>query len=269
MQNDGLPLHSALMPERARHLIGVRALPFRRVTGFAVFLSCLFPIISAPLAAQDFPTAEEAAAAAADEPLVLDDLEIVAEGLSFEQEFTLRMLRESLDKPKSQKEEDRDEWVCWVDEATGSSFNYLNCARNGDIWALQPSSMGGGSMAIGAPMPQAGYGSIMRSSRPVNRAKLRQAMDNLNGDEAFDREFITLALSGERPPRDIPDEEELDQFAKAYEELGRLQQRGASEGRQIGAIEATGLTLARYNRIAELTEVYQSIENEVAERLGR
>ncbi len=51
--------------------------------------------------------------------------------------------------------------------------------------------------------------------------------------------------------------------------MGQLQRRGASEGRQIGAIEETGLTLARYNRIAELTEVYQSIENEVAERLGR
>jgi hypothetical protein len=222
-----------------------------------------------PVAAQDFPTAEEAAAAAGDDPLILDDLEIVADGLSFEQEFTLRMLRESLDKPKSQKEEDRDEWVCWVDEATGSNFNYLNCARNGDIWALQPSSMGGGAMAIGAPLPQAGYGSIMRSSNPVNRAKLNQAMENLNGNAEFDKEFITLALSGERPPRDIPDEEELDQFAEAYEELGKLQRRGASEGRQIGAIEDTGLTLARYNRIAELTEVYQSIENQVAERLGR
>lgn len=219
--------------------------------------------------AEDFPSAELSAAVADEEPLELGDLEIVAEGLSFEQEFTLRMLREALDKPKSQKEEDRDEWVCWVDKATGSRLNYLNCARNGDLWALQPSDMGGGAMAIGAPIPVAGYGSIMRSSNPVNRSKLRQAMDNLNGSEEFDKEFIALTLSGERPPRDIPDDEELDQFAKAYQELGRLQRRGASEARQVGAIEKTGLSLARYNRIAELTEVYQSIENEVADRLGR
>ncbi len=262
------------MTETTHHSAGVQPAeaqpqPGRQAGWVAVALVTLGLASAFPLAAQDFPTAEEAAAAAADEPLVLDDLEIVAEGLSFEQEFTLRMLRERLDKPKSQKEEDRDEWVCWIDEATGSNFNYLNCARNGDIWALQPSSMGGGAMAIGAPMPQAGYGSIMRSSHPVNRAKLKQAMDNLNGNEEFDKEFIALALSGERPPRDIPDEEELDQFAEAYKTLGRLQRRGASEGRQIGAIEETGLTLARYNRIAELTEVYQSIENEVAERLGR
>ena len=257
------------MMKRAHHQLGMQSPRFRGVPWFGGALLFLMLGVSAPLSAQDFPTAEEAAAAAADEPLVLDDLEIVADGLSFEQEFTLRMLRESLDKPKSQKEEDRDEWVCWVDEATGSNFNYLNCARNGDIWALQPSSMGGGAMAIGAPMPQAGYGSIMRSSNPVNRAKLKQAMDNLNGNAEFDKEFIALSLSGERPPRDIPDEKELDQFAEAYEALGRLQRRGASEGRQIGAIEETGLTLARYNRIAELTEVYQSIENEVAERLGR
>ena len=84
--------------------------------------------------AEDFPSAELSAAAADEDPLELGDLEIVAEGLSFEQEFTLRLLREALDKPKSQKEEDRDEWVCWVDKATGSRLNYLNCARNGDLW---------------------------------------------------------------------------------------------------------------------------------------
>lgn len=224
---------------------------------------------SPPVLAQDFPSAEEAAAAAADAPLELDNLEIVAEGLSFEQEFALRMLRDALEKPKSQKYEDRDKWVCWVDRATGTRLKYLNCARNGDLWALQPSSLGGGGMAIGAPVPVGGYGKILRSSNPVNQYKLKQAMGNLHGDEDFDKEFIALSLSGERPPRDIPDEEELDRFAQAYGDLGRLQERGASEGRQIGAIEEAGLTLARYNRIAELTEVYQSIENQVAERLGR
>lgn len=210
------------------------------------------------------PLSEAARASAKEAPLELEDLEVVSEGFSFEQEFTLRLLRDALYKPKSFKQADRDEWVCWIDEATGSSFNYLNCARNGDIWALE--RPGG----LNAPtVPAGGYGTILRSQRPVNRYKLEQAMASLSGPEGFDREFLSLVVAGERPPRDIPDDEELDRFAKAYEIVGRLQARGASEQRQIRAIEAQGLSLKRYNRIAELTETYQTIENDVAQRLGR
>ena len=111
-------------------------------------------------------------------------------------------------------------------------------------------------------------GKILRSSHPVNTWKLKQAMASLEGNSEFDQEFIAMALTGERPPRDIPGEEELDRFARAYQAVGRLQARGVSEQRQVSAIEAQGLSLARYNRIAELTEVYQSLENAVAERLG-
>ncbi len=208
------------------------------------------------------PLSDEARAAAEESPLELDDLEVVSEGFGFEQEFTLRLLRQALYKPKSFKQEHRDEWVCWIDEATGSHFNYLNCARNGDIWALErPGGMG-------APtVPAGGYGKILRSERPVNRYKLEQALKHLNGPEGFDQEFLSMAVSGERPPRDVPSDEELDQFARAYEVIGRLQSRGASEQRQVNAIEAQGLSLARYNHIAELTQVYQSIENSVAARL--
>jgi len=210
------------------------------------------------------PLSEAARAAADEETLQLEDLEVVSEGFAFEQEFTLRLLRESLDKPRSRKQEDRDDWVCWIDEATGSHFNYLNCARNGDLWALERPN------GLDAPtVPMGGYGTILRSDRPVNRSKLKRAMASLAGPEGFDREFLALVATGERPPRDIPDEEELDAFAEAYERVGRLQSRGASEERQIEAIRETGLGLTRYNRIAELTQVYQTLENSVAERLGR
>ncbi len=233
---------------------------------FGLILSLTFPALSPAQAPPEDNI--PAAAPASEEPFALDSLEVVGEGFTYEQEVTLRLLRDALDKPKRLTEDARDDWVCWIDEATGSKFNYLNCARNGDLWALQPSSLGSGGSAIGAPLPVAGYGKILRSTHPVNTWKLKQAMASLEGNAEFDQEFIALALTGERPPRDVPSEEELDQFARAYQVVGRLQARGVSERRQISAIEAQGLSLARYNRIAELTEVYQSLENAVAERLG-
>ncbi len=212
----------------------------------------------------DMPLSEEARARASEEPLVLDTLEVTAAGFAFQQEVTLRLLRTALERPKSRRQESRDDWVCWIEESTGSSFNYLNCARNGDLWALErPFGL------EGPTIPVAGYGTILRSSRPVNRWKLQQAMASLNGSPEFDTEFLALALQGQKPPRDIPDDSELDQFAGAYAAVAALLARGSDESSQIQSIEAQGLTLERYNRIAELTEIYQSLENEVAARLER
>ena len=211
----------------------------------------------------DEPISQEARANAEEQPLELDPIDVTGEGWSLQQETTLRMLRSALGKPKSQRQEDRDVWVCWIDEATGSNFNYLNCARNGDLWALErPFGLAGPTMPIG------GYGTILRSERPVNKSKLNRVLANLNGSAEFDQEFLNMRLQGQEPPRDIPDTEEMDQFAEAYRSVSRLARRGASEDRQIRAIRAAGLSLDRYNRIATLTETYQSIENDIATRLG-
>ena len=222
------------------------------------------PTTDAAIADRAVPLSEEALASAKEEPFELDTLEVTGAGFAFQQEVTLRLLRTALERPKSRSQENRDDWVCWIEESTGSSFNYLNCARNGDLWALErPFGL------EGPTIPVAGYGTILRSSRPVNRWKLQQAMASLNGSPEFDTEFLALALQGQKPPRDIPDEAELDQFAAAYAAVAALAARGRDEASQIQTIEDLGLTLERYNRIAELTEVYQTLENEVASRLGR
>lgn len=205
------------------------------------------------------PLTDEARSRAEEKPLELDPIDVTAEGFSLQQEATLRLLRGALNRPKSQDQKDKDVWVCWVDEATGSHLNYLNCARNGDLWALErPFGLSGPTM------PSGGYGTILRSSSPVNRYKLQQALAALEGDEEFDREFVSMVLAGKEPPRDIPDEEEKAAFARAYKAVERLNRRGASEQRQIMAIEKEGLTLARYNHIASLVETYDSIENDIA-----
>jgi hypothetical protein len=88
----------------------------------------------------------------------------------------------------------------------------------------------------------------------------------MHGSDELDREFVSMALAGQTPPRDISSEDELDRFALAYRAVGEM--AGADDDVLEGAIAAQGLALARYNRIVDLISTYQSIENEVAIRLN-
>ncbi len=216
----------------------------------------------------DAPSAEELEGAE-EIPLELDPVEVTGSDLNFNQEVALRIVRQAYNSPRSDRHEDRDKWVCWLEKPTGTSFNYLGCARNGDIWALRPSAMPGSPASNFRPTRTAGYGTIMRSTRPVNQWKLEQALASLPGSGDFDEEFTTMVMLGERPPRDIPNNEEVDQFAKAWIATEELQKAGRPEEDQILAIKAEGLTLKRYNRIAELTEIFQSVENEVDSRINQ
>lgn len=214
--------------------------------------------------ANEAPSAEELEGAE-EVPLELDPISVSGQGLSFQQEVALRVVRQAYKASRSDRREDIDKWVCWLEKPTGSSFNYLGCARNGDIWALRPDF--GGNFA--KPFGMAGYGKIMRTIRPVNRWKLEQALGALSGSTDFDREFLARVMAGEQPPRDIPNDQELDQFAKAWLQVGNLNKARKSEALQVAAIDAEGLTLQRYNRIAELVETYQSVENQVDERVKK
>jgi hypothetical protein len=233
----------------------------------------LFALLCVPLIAvaqdesastdtESAPISREALESAETDTLELDPLEVTGEGWSFDQEVTLRLIRQAYGRPKSQRKEDKNVWVCWIDDATGSHLSYLGCARNGDIWALNP------DQGIGNyPSGDAGYGRIQVSSHPVNRWKLERVLEALPGNAEFDLEFTNMVLAGEKPARDIPDDEESDQFVSAYLAVGELEKEGASEDYQIAAIQAEGLSLARYNRIAELVETYDSLRSDIAKRL--
>jgi hypothetical protein len=114
----------------------------------------------------------------------------------------------------------------------------------------------------------AGYGKLMRSDHPITKAKLDSMLASLQGSDELDNEFVALALAGQETPQDIPGSEELDRFAKAYYKVEKLNAEGASEDEQEAAITAEGLTLERYNRLIELVQVYQSLENATAIRLN-
>jgi len=197
-------------------------------------------------------------------PLELDPITVSGQGLSFDQEVALRIVRQAYNARRSDRQEDIDKWVCWLTRPTGTHFKHLSCARNGDIWALRPAKVAGN---FGVPFGRAGYGKIMQTTRPVNRWKLEQALAALPGSSDFDQEFIGMVMTGQQPSRDIPDDEELDQFARAWVQVGKLHKAGKPEHKQIVAIKEEGLTLKRYNRISELVETYQSVENQIDERV--
>jgi len=199
-------------------------------------------------------------------PLELDAISVEGVGLNYSQEVALRIVRQAYNAPRSERHEDIDNWICWLSAPTGSHFKHLNCARNGDLWSLRPRNIGG---RLVAGIPIAGYGKIFTSEHPANRRKLENAMAALPGSSDFDREFLGKVMAGQQPDRDIPDDEELNQFAAAWVELGKMQKSGRPEGEQIAVIENSGLSLTRYNRIAELTETYQSVENQVDELIKK
>jgi hypothetical protein len=107
----------------------------------------------------------------------------------------------------------------------------------------------------------------MRSSQPITEQKMSRILGSLPGSAELDNEFVTLALTGQDPPQDIPDDEEMDQFARAYHAVETLSESGASDDELEAAINAEGLSLKRYNRLIELVEIFQSLKNQVLERV--
>lgn len=239
---------------------------------FALTLTTLCPV--SILAQQPLTGAE---VEAADQEVVdLGRLEVVGQDFSFEQEVQIRLVRQALKNHRSDKREDIDEWVCWYERPTGTRRKHLMCARNGDLWALRPSTMGppgSGALTqlVNSPSGSSsrGYGTIWRSNTAVQKSKFERNLEQLPGSDDFDKEFLAMASLGYRPPRDVPSDEEFDRYAAAYQELGDLQSEGAGEARQLQAITNNGLTLARYNRITDLITTYQSLMNEVAYRTGQ
>ena len=210
------------------------------------------------------PEGEEPLSPEGEGPQIMEEVIVTGERFTIEQETALRMVRQALQEKKTYKMEDKDKWVCWYRKPVGTHFTYLECARNGDLIALQPDRMFGNLTSGNARLP--GYGTIMRSNRPVNKKKFEAMLATLPGSNDLDKEFVAMALAGRETPRDIPSDAELDSFTEAYKIVNSMS--NDNEAALIQAIEMQGLTLDRYNRIVDLVETYQSIENEVAQRLG-
>jgi hypothetical protein len=174
----------------------------------------------------------------------------------------------AMDQPYSNRREDADKWRCWFEKPVGSRLNHLNCARNGDLRSQNAVVAGGiPDIARVIPMEIGGDGRVLVSKRPMNEGNLRRIMENVLGPANNDEAFTAIARSGQQPPRDLPGANELDQFATAWREVDRLASAGADEDRQIQAIEQTGLSLKRFNRIATLVEEHPYIHNQVSLRL--
>jgi hypothetical protein len=199
-------------------------------------------------------------------PIELDKFTVIGMQFTFEQEAGLRFIRQALEAPRSRKRKDKDVWTCRFRSPALTHFKYLECAQNGDLMALSPSPTYP-TYDKNKPLNQQ-FGTIMVSQRPVNEAKFRNLLEQLPGSADLDREFVSMVQAGMRPPRDFPSEEELDDFAAAYQAVNELDNSGADDDSLMAAITEHNLSANRYNRLVELVETYQSIENEVAFRLG-
>ncbi len=188
------------------------------LTSFLLLVS--FSAFGIEIPSQDeLDSAETTELDVGEEPLVLEEVIVTGVQFTFKQEAALRMVRQALKQPKSLKREDWDTWVCWYRKPVGTHRTYLECARNGDLAALKPDAMMGNTF-LGGRSVGSGYGTIMRSNRPVNKKTFEAMLNNLPGSDDFDQEFVGMALAGQEPPRDIPTDAELDSFSAAYKHIG-------------------------------------------------
>jgi hypothetical protein len=200
-------------------------------------------------------------AASQEDVLELDRMAVQGQMLTLPKETRLRFVRQALNEPRSKKKEDRDKMLCWLETPVGTHFSHVTCGRNGDLEALRN---GGKDGQIGGA---AGYGrnKIWRSLQADNEATVRNILNDLPQNSYFDNEFAIIASNGGEPPRDVPEEDELHQFVRAWMKVQDLTAQGKPEEEVIAAIKAEGLTLKRYNRIVALTGSYQSIKAKVTE----
>jgi len=194
-------------------------------------------------------------------PIELDRILVALKtGLTYEQEATLRIIRQGYKKKHSNREEDRDIWVCWIAHLS----KYLRCARNGDMWVRRSRFK---SPNEEPTLDEDGYGGVLVTTFPADRRWLEQTLAELPGSDAFDIEFIAMVVAGQQPPLEIPDDKELDQFAVIWNEIGSLEQGVDPEDERLSVIDDAGFSVLRYQHISELVGIYKSIESELNDRV--
>jgi hypothetical protein len=196
-------------------------------------------------------------------PFELDPLSVTTEPMPVGQEAAYRLMRQALERKRSNRLENIDELVCWFEKPTGTRMEYLFCGRNGDIWTREPDPYFSRDLRLKRQVP--GYGKLIVSSQPMSKRKMAGILSSLHGSAELDYEWTSLALNGQNPPRDIPDAEEMDRFAQAFYAVETLSETGADDDELEAAIEAEGLSLKRYNRLIHLLEIFQSLENQMVE----
>lgn len=203
----------------------------------------------------------------AEETVELPDLEVIGT----KQELALRFVKAGLDADRSLRHEDSDKPYCWFDKPTGSHLNYLYCGVNRSLNASGRHWRDMWVTGVAAAGTLRDRRQIMRSNFPVNRARMSEIMDRL-GPSALNEEILERGLRGEEPPDDVPSQREVDRFARALAEVQQIREGhdgdpAEAESRMAAAIRDANLTVERYNRISDLVERYESLQEMVKERL--
>ena len=195
-------------------------------------------------------------------PFALERLTVNLDlSLTYDQEVILRIVRQGLKNKRSKLDEDRDVMICWF----GQPKAFLWCARNGDIRAQRLRSRLPNDEELEG---WDGYGTFQVTTFPVDRRAFKKTLAELPGSDDFDVEFISMLVAGERPPLEIPTDEELDRFATVWPSIGKPKQTGELTDETLTEIADAGFTENRYQHIARLIETYRSIEAELDSRLS-
>lgn len=203
----------------------------------------------------------------AEETIELPDLQV----MGTKQELALRFVKAGLEADRSLRHEDSDKPYCWFDQDTGSHMTYLFCGLNRSLNASGRHWRDMWVTGVAAAGTLRDRRQVMRSNFPVNRAQLKKIMDRL-GPSALNEEILERGLRGEEPPDDVPSEREVDRFALALAEVRKIREGHdgdpvKAESRMAAAIRDADLTVERYNRISDLVERYESLQEMVKERL--
>lgn len=208
--------------------------------------------------------AAEKQAATEDAPIELERILVaLPTGLTYEQEVTLRIIRQGYKKKRSAHKKDRDVWVCWI----GHGSKFLRCARNGDMWVHRSRFRSKYQRPADEPVrDKDGYGGVLVTTFPADRRWLEQTLAKLPGSDAFDVEFIAMVVAGQHPPLGIPSDHEMDQFASIWKNIGSLEQHVDPQDARLSVIDDAEFSVIRYQHISELIETYKSIKDELDQR---
>lgn len=212
------------------------------------------------------------------------------------QELALRMVKLAFERSPSNRAEDLDKVVCWVDKKKGSHMNHLFCGTNRARFRMGRAGQASFNELIRTFRPKAGgpkepmvappstNNMIFMSDQPVTEGQM-EAMSKRLGPSSLNYEILKRAAKGHPMPDDLPNQTELDAFLEAFTSVREIRRdfdprindappadrrrlQEDADQRMIAAIKDAGLTVERYNRISDLTGRYESLRGYLHQQLA-
>ena len=93
----------------------------------------------------------------------------------------------------------------------------------------------------------------------MNRGRFENLLESFRGGEAFNDEFLALVMAGERPPRDVPSDDELARYAAWERADAERSRQSVSLDDPEAEWKPFGLSAWRAQRIRLHLATYESV----------